>query len=84
MASFQHEQRRVTHRGRNFHFVSYEANPGNPARQQPAMPETWYLVSSNNRWPAIPRVLQQPESELVAALVAWLEQVVFTKPVAVS
>lgn len=80
MAVFRHEQRRLTHRGRDFHFVSYEAHRPNPARHELAMPDTWYLVSSGNRWPAIPYVLAQPMAELDAALVAWLEAVVFASP----
>jgi len=82
MGSFRHEQQRLNHRGRSFLFMSYEADPGNPKKNLPAMPDTWYLVSSNNRWPAIPHVLAQPESERVGALVAWLEASVFAAPVA--
>ena len=77
MGGFKNEQRRLTHRGRAFHFVSYEAHPANPARKLDAMPDTWYLLAAGNRWPAIPCVLAQPLGELDEALVAWLERVVF-------
>lgn len=75
MAGFNTEQRRLTHRGRSFLFVSYEAQDGDAAR--PAMPETWYLVSSGNRWPAIPVTPEQPVTELDERLAAWLESAVF-------
>lgn len=81
MAAFRNEQRRLSHRGRDFHFVSYEAHPANPARNQQAMPDTWYLIGANRRWPAIPHVRDQAEPELLAALVAWLEAVVFADQV---
>jgi hypothetical protein len=77
MAQFRHEQRQITHRGRVFHFVSYEAHDAIPSRKVPAMPATWYLVSMNNRWPAIPLEDGQAPAELDAQLTAWLEQHVF-------
>ena len=79
MATFRHEQHRVTHRGRAFHFVSYEATEANPARKVEERPDTWFLVSSGNRWPAIPLVPGQAVAELEAHLVAWLEATVFTR-----
>jgi hypothetical protein len=81
MGGFRHEQRRLEHRGRIFHFVSYEAQEANVTRGQVARPESWYLVSSGNRWPAIPLVAEQPEGELHTLLVEWLESQVFA-PVA--
>jgi hypothetical protein len=84
MAGFKNEQRRLSYRGRDFHFVSYEAQQANPGKKLEAMPETWYLISSGNRWPAIPCIIAQPISELDAALVVWLEQVVFAAPAAAS
>ena len=80
MGTFRHEQHRVAHRGRTFHFVSYEATAANPARQIPERPDTWFLVSSGNRWPAIPHVPGQAIAELEGLLVAWLESAVFAAP----
>ncbi len=57
--------------------MSYEAEPANPKKSTPALPDTWYLLSSNNRWPAIPHVLAQPQAELITALTTWLEATVF-------
>jgi len=65
------------HRGRSFHFVSYEATAAHPGRHTLELPNTWFLVSSGNRWPAIPHVSGQPISELESELVAWLDRVVF-------
>lgn len=79
MATFRHEQHRITHRGRAFHFVSYEATTANPAKKIEELPDTWFLVSSGNRWPAIPHVPGQPAAELDTLLIAWLENVVFPK-----
>ncbi len=77
MAGFRHEQRQVTLRGKVFNFVSYEAHDAMPSRKVPAMPATWYLVSANNRWPAIPLLPEQAPAEVDALLAAWLEQHVF-------
>ncbi len=77
MGGFKHEQRRLTHRGKTFHFVSYEAQDADPTRKQLAMPATWYLQSSGNRWPAIPHQAQQGEADRDALLAEWLELHVF-------
>lgn len=79
MATFRHEQHRINYRGRDFHFVSYEATEANVAKKVLELPDTWFLVSSGNRWPAIPHVPGQPTTELDSLLVAWLESVVFAK-----
>lgn len=73
---FKNEQRRLDHRGRVFHFISYEAREANAAKNLPALPASWYLVSSGNRWPAIPLVPAQPLADLDASLAAWLDTAV--------
>lgn len=78
MAKYQNQQRRLAHRGRRFHFISYDAQDEDAKKKIPAMPATWYLESSGNRWAAIPQVIGQPEAELDALLAAWLEAHVFT------
>ena len=50
----------------------------------PELPDTWFLVSSGNRWPAIPHLPDQPEVDLDAQLVIWLETTVFAKPAATA
>jgi len=77
MAKYQNQQRRLAHRGRRFHFISYEAQDADLKKKILAMPATWYLESSGNRWPAIPQVPEQPEAELDVQLAAWLEAYVF-------
>ena len=79
MGGFKNELHRITHRKRVFLFISYEAHDANAARHQPAMPNTWYLVSSGNRWPAIPHIAEQPPQELDALLTTWLEDHVFNR-----
>ena len=44
MGKFTVEQRRLTHRGTAFHFVSYEGQPGNPKREQPPTQPAWFLM----------------------------------------
>ena len=77
MAGFRHEQRHITHRGRVFNFVSYEAHDAIPSKKVPAMPATWYLISANNRWPAIPLQEEQAPADIDALLTEWLERHVF-------
>jgi hypothetical protein len=77
MSRYKNEQRRVAHRGRRFHFISYEAQGADLKRQQVAMPAMWYLESSGRRWPAIPQTMEQPEAELEAQLIVWLEGYAF-------
>jgi hypothetical protein len=71
------EQVRLTHRGRQFHFVSYEGQPGNPARQVPATIPAWYLMSSGKRWEAVPHRAGQDQIELEGLLTEWLEAHIF-------
>lgn len=77
MGKYKNEQRRLAHRGRQFHFISYEAQEADARKKLPAMPATWYLESSGNRWPAIPHIIEQSEPELEAQLAVWLEAFVF-------
>ncbi|HXY30477.1 MAG TPA: hypothetical protein VEI06_07185 [Gemmatimonadaceae bacterium] len=71
------EQRRLTHRGRVFHFVSYEEQPANPARLQLAVPPSWFLMNAGKRWLAIPHRAGQDPAELDALLSGWLDEHVF-------
>ena len=78
MAAFRNEHRRFEHRGRPFHFVSYEAQAANPRKNLPAMPATWYLLSAGNRWPAIPLEIGRTDEELDAQLSQWRDSEVFS------
>ncbi len=77
MSSYKTTQHRVTHRGRTFHFVSYDASTANQRTGEVAMPATWFLMCSGKRWPVIPQLPDQDPEALVGALTRWLDQNVF-------
>lgn len=74
MSSYKNEQHRLTHRGRHYHFVSYEARPANVRRGEEAMGPMWYLMGPNKRWPVMPHVLGQPTEEIMLGLMNWIEE----------
>jgi hypothetical protein len=80
MSSYKPEQRRVGYRGREFHFVSYEAQPAHLGRQVAAVPAMWYLMAAGKRWPVLPYVLAQADEELEGALRHWIDIHVFEEP----
>ena len=60
MASrYRVEQRKITHRGRSFHFVSYEGLPANKARNEPPTDAAWFLVSGGYRREVMPQQIDQ-------------------------
>src|SRR5215210_243045 len=71
------EQRRLSHRGREFHFVSYDAQIANERRGQPAIPAMWYLMIEGKRRPVLPHVPGQELMELDGALLQWVDEEVF-------
>ncbi|HET7042615.1 MAG TPA: hypothetical protein VFI13_11370 [Gemmatimonadales bacterium] len=73
MAQTKVEQQHVSHGGRDFHFVSYEAQPANERKHESAVPPMWYLMGPARRWPVMPHQPGQAESEVVRGLVAWLK-----------
>lgn len=73
MSSYKFEQRRLTHRGREFHFVSYDAQVANERRGELAMPPMWYLMNEGKRRPVMEHVPGTPIEELDRALLAWVE-----------
>jgi hypothetical protein len=77
VSRYKIEQRRLTHRGREFHFVSYEGQSANPNRDLPATDATWYLMSGGRRWPVMPHVPGQDPTELDRLFLEWLESHVF-------
>lgn len=79
MAGYKIEQRRLTHRGRQFHFVSYEGTPGNPARQIPPTEPTWYLMSGGKRWMVMPHHPGQEPLQLDNLFTEWLDANVFSE-----
>jgi hypothetical protein len=77
VTSYKIEQRRLTHRGREFHFVSYEGRVANERRSESALPPMWYLMISGKRLEVMPQVPGQDELALDTAFVRWLDQHVF-------
>jgi hypothetical protein len=71
------EQRRLSHRGREFHFVSYDAQVANERRGEPAIPPMWYLMNEGKRRPVLPHVPGQELVELDGALLRWVDEQVF-------
>jgi hypothetical protein len=71
------EQRRLSHRGRVFHFVAYEGVPANERRGQPAVPPMWHLMNEGKRRPVMEHLLGQELEQLDTALLQWVEQNVY-------
>lgn len=72
------EQRRLHYRGREFHFVSYEGQPANAKRGQPATAPAWWLMNSGRRWEVMPFHPGYDEATLDRAFTAWLDEHVFS------
>lgn len=72
MATFQPRQRRLRIRARSFHFVAYEATPGNAKRGEDPTPAMWYLMVEGRRCPVMPFEVAQPEPEVERALTDWV------------
>lgn len=77
MTSYKTDQHHLVHRGRSFHFVSYEACQANPRTGQVAMPATWYMMSAGKRWPVFAQSADQDEPAVIAALTQWLDRNIF-------
>ena len=78
MSSHKVEQRRLSHRGREFHFVSYEAQVANERRGQPAIPAMWYLMNEGKRRPVMEQVPGMAIEDLDRALLAWVEAEIYS------
>jgi len=77
MGGYKVEQRRLTVRGRGFHFVSYEGVPANPNKQLAATVPMWFMMSAGKRWAVMPHLLGQDPVELDRLFTEWLETHVF-------
>ena len=77
MGKYTVEQHRLTHRGREFHFVSYEGQAANPKRKQPAIEPAWFLMNAGKRWEVMPHQPKQESEELDRLFTEWLETHVF-------
>jgi hypothetical protein len=74
------EQRRLQYRGREFHFVSYDGQPANPKRGQPATEPSWWLMVAGKRWEVMPFDPSRDPEDLDRAFAAWLDEYVFPAP----
>lgn len=74
---FRTEQHRLVHRGREFHFVSYDGTPANAKRGQPATTPAWWLMSAGTRWEVMPYHPGWDAAELDRAFAEWLDAHVF-------
>jgi hypothetical protein len=77
MCAYRNDQRRLRHRGREFHFVSYEGQSANPARDQAEVPPTWFLIQAGKRWRVMEQMPDQAEEETNRRLLRWVEDHVF-------
>jgi hypothetical protein len=78
VSSYKFEQRRLVHRGREFHFVSYDAQVANARRGEEAMPPMWYLMNEGKRRPVMEQVPEMLPEELDRALLAWIELEIYS------
>jgi hypothetical protein len=77
VTAYRNQQRRLKHRGREFHFVSYDGQPADVKTARPASQSMWFLIASGKRWVSVPFEAGQDEVGLDQALVGWLEANVF-------
>lgn len=77
MGGYRTQQHRLVHRGRTFHFVSYEGTPADAKRMQLEMPATWYVMLSGKRWMVSPQAGEAEPVELDRQFGEWLDEHVF-------
>lgn len=77
MCAYKTAQCRLTHRGRVFHFVSYEGRRANPGRQIEAEPAMWFLMAAGRRFSVVPEHAGEPVEGRDGRLAAWLDANVF-------
>jgi hypothetical protein len=74
MSSYKTDQQRLQHRGREFHFVSYEGRGADPAKNIEAVPPTWFLMAGGKRFPVMPQVAGLEVGQLHQKLIDWLDE----------
>lgn len=73
MSGYKTEQHRLVHRGREFHFVTYEGHAANPAKSEVAEPPSWFLMNAGKRRLVMAQTVGQEEAELDRLLTVWLD-----------
>jgi hypothetical protein len=76
MSSYKIEQRRLTYRGKQFHFVSYDGLT-KPAKDETQAPAGWFLMRAGKRWAVMPQEVGEEEAALDIRLMAWIDENVF-------
>ena len=71
--SYKIQQHRINRHGISYHFVSYAGNPANVRKGEEATGPMWYMMRAGKRWPVMPQVVGQSDSETMKALGMWLE-----------
>ena len=74
VSAYKNQQRRLSLGQREFHFVTYEARPANVKRGETESGPMWYLMRAGKRWPVMPEVPGQVDTEITQALTAWLKE----------
>jgi len=80
MAGYKTDQTRLRHRGKEFHFVSYEGHGANPAKGEAATPAMWFLMRSGHRYAVMPQVDGQEADDRDREFAAWLDAFAFSAP----
>lgn len=78
MSNYKTDQCRILHRGKEFHFVSYEGQEANEVKKVIAAPAMWYLMRAGHRHAVMPQVVGQEALERDRLLAEWLDVEVFT------
>ena len=78
VSAYKTQQHRLEHRGRTFHFVSYEAQVANEKHKQVAMPPTWYVMLGGKRWAVTEQAGAMEPADLDRIFGAWLDDNVFS------
>jgi hypothetical protein len=83
VSAYKTQQHRFAHRGRTFHFVSYEGQAADVKRQTDAAPPMWYLMLDGKRWAVLEQSGADQLTELEPLFADWLDaHVFFAEPAA--
>jgi hypothetical protein len=77
VSAYKTQQHRLVHRGRAFHFVSYEGQPADQKKQTDAVPPTWYIMLGGKRWSVMEQAGGSEPTDLDRAFARWLDVHVF-------
>ena len=79
MSAYKTQQHHLVHRGRSFHFVSYEGQAADLKKQLAAQPNTWYAMLAGKRWAVTEQLGETAPAELDRQFAEWLDQHVFAE-----